>query len=185
MAGEAIFAGCARTTDEYMIEPSGNSAYLRLTGWPAWYQAGHRPYAYVDWRSAIFVTDAGDLYLQYYDYSSGEWQTSASRSFGDGDSGSITASNADAFHERWRLLVNATDGDGKNDVDVLYWRTYSAPYVQVDAGLSAAGKYIMKRDPAKAQDSNPANSVYAHGSKIYAGDFLMARESVGNWNDYS
>lgn len=185
MAGEALFAGCSRSYWEYMIEPAGNSSYKRLTGTPAWYQAGHRPYAYVDWRSAWFVTDSGDLYLQYYDYSSGQWQTSVSKSFSDGASGSITASYSDAFHERWRLYVDARDGDGKNDVDVLYWRTYPAAYLQVDLGFSAAGKYIMKVDPAKKQYSDPNADVYIHGSKIYASDFLTARETAGNWNDYS
>jgi len=185
MAGETLFSGFSQSYWEYMIEPAGNSAYKRLTGTPSWYQAGHRPYAYVNWRSAAWVNDSGDLYLQYYDYSSAAWQTSVSHSYSDGQEGSIRATTADAYHERWRLYINATDGDGKNDVDVLYWRTYPAAYLQQTDGLSAAGKYVMKPDTAKKQYSNPSDDVYAHGSKIYASDFLMARESVGSWNDYS
>ena len=184
MAGEALFGGCSRSYWEYMIEPAGNSAHLRLTGTPSWYQVGHRPYAYVDWKNG-WGRDSGALYLQYYDYSAAAWQTSTSHYFDDGKSGSIRATTADAFHERWRLYIDARDGDGKNDVDVLYWRTYPAAYLQENESLPAAGKYLMKADPAKKQYSDPNADVYMHGSKIYASDFLLARESAGNWNDYS
>ncbi len=141
---------------------------------------GHRPYAYADMANWWFMKDQVTLYIQYYNYATASWVTSASRYLGDGASGGVYAQTAHAFYERWRLYLNgASYNDGTQDFDELHMRTYDATYLQKNLGLSCQGKYVMKLNTPTRYDNTDPQYVQ---TTIYADDFLLARNSLSMWN---
>jgi hypothetical protein len=177
MAGEELFGEFSTHYSTRTIEADGDGNYGSYSGSPSWYGQGHRPYWYVNFRNHWWNTDSGDLYIYYYHYLNG-WTTSASKSYGDGAAGGIYANTAHAWCTRWRMRVLTGDGDGTQHIDVLWYRLYDAAYLQRTWGLSAADKYVIKPDRANAWSDSWPTCLH---TQIYAGDFLMARNTLSNW----